>query len=105
MLRVLFFIAAALFCGAAASSAPPPADAVGSHTVTVRLGVMSFKGLNGFTTHIADEDRLLMKVPQWLSAHVPRIRLETRYYRMNDLIRAIQAKEVDIFLASSGLFW
>lgn len=72
---------------------------------TVRLGVMSFRGQNGFTTHIADEDRLLAQVPQWIATHVPGIRLETRYYRMNDLMRAVEAKDVDVFLGSSGLFW
>ena len=72
---------------------------------TVRLGVMSFRGQNGFTTHIDDEDRLLAQVPQWIASHVPGIQLETRYYRMNDLMRAVETKNVYVFLGSSGLFW
>lgn len=74
-------------------------------THTVRLGIMSFTGNSGFTTHIADEDRLLQAVPAWLQKHVPEIRIEAAYYRMNDLMKAVEKKEVDIFLGSSGLFW
>ena len=86
-----------------ADVAEPPAP---TPTVrTIRLGVMRFRGQNGFTTHIKDEDRLLAQVPQWIASHVPGIQLETRYYRMNDLMRAIEAKKVDVFLGSSGLFW
>ncbi len=72
---------------------------------TVRLGVMSFEGTQGFTTHIADEDALLAMVPNWLSRQMPHVRFETKYYRMNDLMRAVKNKKVDVFLGSSGLFW
>lgn len=71
----------------------------------VRIGVMSFIEEGAFTTHIADEDALLKRVPQWLSEHVQGVRFEARYYRMNDLIDAIERREVDVFLGSSGLFW
>ena len=82
-----------------------PAKTTPLTTQSVRLGIMSFSGTNGFTTYIAAEDDLLAKIPEWLSKHVPQVHFSTQYYRMNDLIQAVKEKQVDVFLASSGLFW
>ena len=103
--RVAFAVFAGLSLASVSYAEETPTPAETPTVRTVRLGVMSFRGQNGFTTHIADEDRLLAQVPHWIASHVPGIRLETRYYRMNDLMRAIEAKDVDVFLGSSGLFW
>lgn len=103
--RVVFAVFAGLSLASVSYAEETPTPAETPYVRTVRLGVMSFRGQNGFTTHIADEDRLLAQVPYWIASHVPDIRLETRYYRMNDLMRAIEAKKVDVFLGSSGLFW
>lgn len=71
----------------------------------LRLGIMSFEGSTGFTTHIKEEDKILSEIAQKLQTHLPNLKIQTRFYRMNDLMKAIAKKEVDIFLGSSGLFW
>ena len=71
----------------------------------LRLGIMSFEGSSGFTTHIKEEDKILSEIAQKLQTHLPNLKIQTRFYRMNDLMKAIAKKEVDIFLGSSGLFW
>lgn len=71
----------------------------------LRLGIMSFEGSSGFTTHIKEEDKILSEIAQKLQTHLPNLKIQTRFYRMNDLMKAIAKKEVDIFLGSSDLFW
>jgi predicted neutral ceramidase superfamily lipid hydrolase len=62
----------------------------------LRLGIMSFEGSSGFTTHIKEEDKILSEIAQKLQTHLPNLKIQTRFYRMNDLMKAIAKKEVEI---------
>ncbi len=73
--------------------------------IPLKLGIMSFTQGSSFTTHVAEEDRILSEIPQILQSHLPDYHIETRFLRMNELIDAIRDKKVDIFLGSSGLYW
>jgi two-component system sensor histidine kinase TtrS len=95
-LRLLLILSISLFC-LVCSAADRPA---------VRLGIMSFTDAEGrYTTHIRNEDTVISSIPQFLQEKIPDIEFRVTYYRMNELMTAISSGEVDLFMASSGLFW
>lgn len=97
---VLFSLVAfsLLAFGAKAQEAAPPSR-------IVRVGIMSFTYKDAFSTHIREEDELLQKLPAMLAKRMPDIEFETRFFRMNDLEKAVREKRVDVFVASSGFYW
>lgn len=71
----------------------------------VRMGIVAYTYNGQFTTYIDHEDAMQAQLPKLLAAALPDIRFETRWYRQNDLARAIAAGDIDVFLGSSGFYW
>lgn len=71
----------------------------------VRMGIVAYTYNGRFTTYIDHEDAMQAQLPKLLAASLPDIRFETKWYRQNDLARAIAAGDIDVFLGSSGFYW
>ncbi len=71
----------------------------------VRMGIVAYTYNGRFTTYIDHEDAMQAQLPKLLAAALPDIRFETKWYRQNDLARAIAAGDIDVFLGSSGFYW
>lgn len=71
----------------------------------VRMGIVAYTHNGRFTTYIDHEDAMQAQLPKLLAAALPDIRFETRWYRQNDLAKAVAAGNIDVFLGSSGFYW
>ena len=81
----------ALALGAAHAASP----------TTVRIGLLNFESE---TSYLSRRDNVQRTMVEYLQEKIPELRIEAHYYTTEELTRAIERREVEFFLGSSGFY-
>ena len=86
-----FLLTLALALGAAHAASP----------TTVRIGLLNFESE---TSYLSRRDNVQRTMVEYLQEKIPELRIEPHYYTTEELTRAIERREVEFFLGSSGFY-
>lgn len=86
-----FLLSLALALGAAHAASP----------TTVRIGLLNFESE---TSYLSRRDNVQQTMVEYLQKQIPELRIEPHYYTTEELTRAIERREVEFFLGSSGFY-
>ncbi len=86
-----FLLSLALALGAAHAASP----------TTVRIGLLNFESE---TSYLSRRDNVQRTMVEYLQEKIPELRIEPHYYTTEELTRAIERREVEFFLGSSGFY-
>lgn len=81
----------ALALGAAHAASP----------TTVRIGLLNFESE---TSYLSRRDNVQRTMVAYLQEKIPELRIEPHYYTTAELTRAIERREVEFFMGSSGFY-
>ena len=68
---------------------------------TVRIGLLNFESE---TSYLSRRDNVQRTMMAYLQEKIPELRIEPHYYTTQELTRAIERREVEFFLGSSGFY-
>lgn len=68
---------------------------------TVRIGLLNFESE---TSYLSRRDNVQRTMVAYLQEKIPELRIEPHYYTTAELTRAIERREVEFFLGSSGFY-
>ena len=86
-----FLLSLTLALGAAHAASP----------TTVRIGLLNFESE---TSYLSRRDNVQRTMVEYLQEKIPELRIEPHYYTTEELTRAIERREVEFFLGSSGFY-
>ena len=86
-----FLLSLVLALGAAHAASP----------TTVRIGLLNFESE---TSYLSRRDNVQRTMVEYLQEKIPELRIEPHYYTTEELTRAIERREVEFFLGSSGFY-
>ena len=68
---------------------------------TVRIGLLNFESE---TSYLSRRDNVQRTMVEYLQEKIPELRIEPHYYTTEELTRAIERREVEFFMGSSGFY-
>lgn len=68
---------------------------------TVRIGLLNFESE---TSYLSRRDNVQRTMMAYLQEKIPELRIEPHYYTTQELTRAIERREVEFFMGSSGFY-